>query len=658
MGNMFKCALKQGGSSGSGADLIVTCSSDFAGLTITATKGATSHSQTCPSTSPYVVTFSGLDNGTWIVSGTIRGQTYSVQATITDFSAVLNSGFDWQGWVDSSVDLDSSDYQDLDEVLADEKAVRELMLVHASVDFLAASNVDSDVEKIINNDICAKWINLSDYALDTLYAVNDIKTVMDEADKYGYGEWVIVDDTTTPPTWGPKGNVPVMTSNTAPYGEASASNELSGYNAYKAFDKVNTSANSWFINTTGNNTLPSDTHIKYKFTNPVLAKKAFIRWYDDYPSGMTATIKIQGSNDTNTWNDVSEEITFSNGEAKEVELTSSEYYLYYKLLIVSQTGININYYYGGVNTLQFYGRQLSVSVPVMTSNTAPYGTASCSSHENSTEDAWGGFNPSSNWTAVHYEEPPQWLGYEFPHKVVIKMVTFGSYSNRATKLKIQASNNGFVSDIHDLSDELAVGQQQMTVTTLNNNIAYKSYRYYVTEKGSSGGGWTSLKGEFDQFYGLDYSEKEFETGTNKKWLYDHGVELEPMNTPYYDTMQQRGEYTKGDNDITLDALLVSGSSKFVGIATQPIDLTNCSKIFAIAEVISSDGNSSNEFNIAVVTVSGEITTKTIAFVDTYSQPQPYPAKALDVSAVNQSANIGITAYRNVKGKFTELWLEP
>lgn len=29
-----------------------------------------------------------------------------------------------------------------------------------------------------------------------------------------------------------------------------------------------------------------------------------------------------------------------------------------------------------------------------------------------------------------------------------------------------------------------------------------------------------------QFYGLDYIEKEFEEGTAKKWLYDHGVELE------------------------------------------------------------------------------------------------------------------------------------
>ena len=56
---------------------------------------------------------------------------------------------------------------------------------------------------------------------------------MDTADKYFYGEWVERDG-----VWQPKGNVPIMTANNAPYGVASASSENTNSQAWKAFDKT------------------------------------------------------------------------------------------------------------------------------------------------------------------------------------------------------------------------------------------------------------------------------------------------------------------------------------------------------------------------------------------------------------------------------------
>lgn len=507
MGNMFKCALKQGGSGGSGADLIVTCSAEFAGATITASKtGSTSQTQTCPSTSPYVVTFSGLDNGTWTVSGTISGQTYSVQATITDFSAILEFGFNWQEWVDSAQYLDSSDYNDLDEVLEDKEALRELFLEHNCVDYLAdVSTASADVTKILNTDLAAKWINNSDYALDTLSANAEIKSVMDEADKYGYGEWVIVDNTTTPPTWGAKGCVPVMTSNSAPYGTASDNSHASQQEAYNAFD----GDESTYWNA---NSITSNGYMQYKFVNPVCVKKIYI---SDGSINRLKTYKIQASNDGSTFTDITDTLTYDNNN-RYVNIENDNYYLYYRLYVLTAT-TNIT-----IATLQFYGRQLTVSVPVMTSNTAPFGEVSASG-ANSGYEAYKAFdgNTSTYWV---YASSRGHIQYHFTKKVAIKkmVVKLGSGA-RFASYTLKGSNDGT-----NFTDLVSGTNSQTGVLTIEkdvpNDAEYEYLQLDITSNESAVGEIQEL-----QFYGLDYSEKEFEQGTTKKWLYDHGVQIEPMS---------------------------------------------------------------------------------------------------------------------------------
>ena len=59
----FECSI---GSGGDGSTLVVTCFSGFAGLTISCTNGVDTYTETCPSSSPYEVSFSGLSDGTWI----------------------------------------------------------------------------------------------------------------------------------------------------------------------------------------------------------------------------------------------------------------------------------------------------------------------------------------------------------------------------------------------------------------------------------------------------------------------------------------------------------------------------------------------------------------------------------------------------------------
>lgn len=78
-------------SGGDGADLIVTCDSAFAGTTITCTDGTTTYTETCPSSSPYIVTFKSIPTGTWTVSAEISGVTYSESVLIQNFDVELKS---------------------------------------------------------------------------------------------------------------------------------------------------------------------------------------------------------------------------------------------------------------------------------------------------------------------------------------------------------------------------------------------------------------------------------------------------------------------------------------------------------------------------------------------------------------------------------------
>lgn len=84
----FRCSV---GSGGNGIPLVVTCASAFAGLTITCSDGTTTLTDTCPSSSPYEITFNLPNTGTWTVSGTISGTTYTESILVNEFDVTLNN---------------------------------------------------------------------------------------------------------------------------------------------------------------------------------------------------------------------------------------------------------------------------------------------------------------------------------------------------------------------------------------------------------------------------------------------------------------------------------------------------------------------------------------------------------------------------------------
>lgn len=299
-----------------------------------------------------------IEDGT----ATIKGftETGTVTVSVSDFTKTFNidkyskyevgiGGF-YESWLES-IDESASGYSSLADVLSDEKMVRELFTRHASVDFLVSNvgNYPEELETIINNDYCAKWINLRDYALDTLYANQLIASLMDQADKYFYGEWTIVDNTTTPPTWDPKGNVPIMTSNTAPYGKAITNGtEYSGEPIWRIFNKNATSgAVNFGINI----------YIGYQFNSPICVRYFEYKTLNFARVGASGILQLIASNDLTNWTVLVDNITGTHNSNYSSKVNNSDYYLYYAITLASATG---NPYYYGFTNIQFYGRELKV----------------------------------------------------------------------------------------------------------------------------------------------------------------------------------------------------------------------------------------------------------------------------------------------------------
>ena len=621
----FDCIV---GGSGKGNTLVVTCADDLAGATITCTNGTKTYTKTCPSTSPYEVTFYGLTAGTWTVSATVSGNTYTTTVVVVDCAALLG-GFSWRTWVDTAKFLDSSDYNSLDEVLADEEAVRELCLEHNCVDYLAdIATASEDVETIINNDLFAKWANNSDYALDFLGANTVIKALMDEADKYGYGEWIITDDTTTPPTWGPKGNVPVMTSNSAPYGEVVKTEEsqTSGYELWHVFDGNQSTSGIAQI------TQSVDVRFGYHFTNPIDVRKVHLKVRSDLVSRLTQ-FKVMYSDDNSTYYDASDWVIGTGVTDYDVDITSVGYHLYWCVLIYRANSAN---YPIAFTSLQFYGRELSVSVPTMTSNTTPYGEVGGNRHESTSSlDLYGAFNQStSNYTELQSGGK---IYYKFNKPTVIKKVGIYTYSGSVyyvNNMQLVGSNDNGATWQNIGTAKTPISQPAIQYFDYaDNKEPFSIIGISVNAQSSNNPAITIL-----QFYGKDYSEKEFEEGATKKWLYDHGVELEAFENLGSGAIIRESSQIGYNKTVTGDNGIITVNA---------VDLTDYDLVRAkVGSVITADGHE--------IAVTGYTAYKVFT---TNDMPNTY---GFSIFSINESKKIIVTPNASAAlGKFTisELWLE-
>lgn len=318
-------------SGGDGADLVVTCSEDFAGATISCTDGTITFTEICPSTSPYVVTFESIPTGTWTISATVYGLTFSTIVTILDFSAALNAipegssvtpTDDVQTWLHCGGIWDKS-YTTVSQVLSDSTTLLALISDNNAVDYMVRSTTWA-------NDVCADstamtYIGANDYCAETLLANTIWATAICNST---YFESVL------------NVKVPTMTSNTTPSGVVSG-NVSTQYYAFDNNDSTQTQSN----------TENSNPYVSYEFTKAISVKKA--RVYGQ-GSGKNFSCSIQYLNSSNNWVDLQTvSITTSGTDQTFVFPNNTAKSASYRIFSSTQKTSGNNLFY---KTVQFYGR--------------------------------------------------------------------------------------------------------------------------------------------------------------------------------------------------------------------------------------------------------------------------------------------------------------
>ena len=602
---------------------ITTTDEELFGLSINVKKDGVSVDTTEFDNSGFVE-YTVLSAGTYVFECTYDGHTYSSANVVivaqTTYETSISMGLSLEAWITAGSvtghTLNPSSYADFAALEADEAAVRQLMTVHDAVDYLAtASAGDSLMQSVINSDICAKWINISDYAYNTLSANSDIADEMDTADKYGYGEWVENNG-----TWGAKGNVPIMTANNAPYGNVTPSTTYVTQYGWYAFDGNDNT--EWVAN---GDSSPSMT---YEFVNPIQPKKFKLRTRK-VSGGQTYmdSVILYGSNDGSAFEPLTDSLDASSATAgtyeKEFNVSHEGYYKYLKLGITG--GTNPSLY-----SLQFYGRELTPLVPTMTGNTTPKGE--CISSGDSMQGSGNDFpryyafdnNSATFWLSDATSVPDTYIGYKFTQKNRVCGIGFvedTAYNyDRMSTFIVEGSDTGDANDWHDISGTLTVATgsaNKLNVYTFNGDV-YKYVRAYaVTGSASYRNSIVSM-----QFYGSDYSEKEFAPGSTMKYIYDHGVAPNGAITGG----------TKNPDCLTLSA---------VGTATVTID----------------KGTRTYMSGKAGLHASGTNRLKCGSGYSVFTASNMPDSNGFDISSISGSVAVGIEQTASGTFDCTEIWIE-
>lgn len=504
----------------------------------------------------------------------------------TVIAVEIQLGNQLQNWIDAGRVTQS--FSTLDEVFASEITVRQLMTIHASVDVLKEWMISEPeiVDTFVANATAMKWMGLRDYAYDTLTAGID-----------GLEEKILASENWE---YALKDHVPVMTSNTAPYGEAIAISQLNTtYPSYKAFNGGDSSDDVWHSSALHS---PDWFWVGYRFINPIRVNRLKFRTAGGRP---ISKIEVQGSFDGENWDSIYSDTnvygstTANDNREYSLNINNDMHYTRYRLrgyVDHLQSGV----YAMAIGGLQFYGRSLNVSVPKMTSNTAPYGEVYASGRYSADYDSWMAFNNIASPNGWLPSAFGQYVSYKFVSPIKVKkakvMITDLDSNTRVIKdnVKVQASNDGVtwidVSNVFTTS-----GCKIYEYIPVDTNGKYYTYYNLIVLSSSSGHEPTHGYGWKVQFYGVDYSEREFAEGSTMKYIYDNGIEFEEL-IGY--TNNSSSSYEKRDNSLFLKKDAVSGTiSEFY--TKNDIDLIHTS---LMRVVIGDECKTSNANALGVISV--------------------------------------------------------
>ena len=357
---------RMGTGNGNGGDLkpyIVqfTCDSGYIGQTLTMTYKGTPHAgETVDNVSGTVasdgtLTLYPMHSGNWecscysSVTGTTMKKTIELSywgTTNVEFNDIPDGATvtpidDVQTWLHCANIWDKS-YKIVSEVIADKTILNALVQNENANDYLVRSTAFANTlcENNVNNEAmyylglyseCANKLLADDTWLE---AICNADVLLSDGATHLFEKVLNV-------------KVPIMTSNTAPSGEAKAINYYdAGLDAFRAFDN-----NSNYFWAAGGETKSG--WIQYKFVNPVNVKKVKLK-NSQYTGSQVNTFKIECSDDGEYWKKSTNTITSTNKAVSGTSLynINLEKALYWRLTVLTTVSANIN-----VDELQFYGRE-------------------------------------------------------------------------------------------------------------------------------------------------------------------------------------------------------------------------------------------------------------------------------------------------------------
>lgn len=607
---------------------VTTDDDELIGDTVKVTKDGTALEQTFDASKS--LTFHLPELGTWTVTSTNPDHSGSSEVTCEmygRYAVTLAGGFNWKKWVTAG-GLSVDGYASLTDVLADEKVVRQLMTKHASADILADATIKNLAglrAKITASKTAMKWIGLRDYICDKLLA--DAGT---QADLLASDHWRYI----------LKDGVPYMTSSTSPYGEVeTTASAMAPYYAYKAFSvPTNQESDSWA-------TPVSEHRIGYRFTNPICVKRVAVtsRVQGGTANRCIKDFTVVASNDGNTWDELGR-FTGKNYEGAEAhtdyfDLKNDKYYMHYALKVLSSH----DSVYVGIGKLHFYGRSLNVSVPAMTSDTAPWGKVIYSSQwdsgSNAARQAFSGAD-SSWYPSPSDSSGKAYIGYVYPTPTRVRQVTFICHNgDQSETCVVERSDDG--ERWEKVSDEIQI--------TVDNEIKIQTVdappAKYWRIRNVRGNIYVANQGGFNlrkvQIYGVDYSERD-----DRTYIYDHGMELTPLNVKIADGTIPLNPPEKKETYIQLTA--PSGKSCGVGVA---IDVTNLKRLRAVTD--QGTFNVGAEFGRFFATTEGN----TQAYIAYASASAPPYNHSLDLTSITGVKTLVHLVWSGLSTGLSEMWLE-
>ena len=217
--------------------------------------------------------------------------------------------------------------------------------------------------------------------------------------------------------------VPVMTSDTTPSGKAEASTVYSGsYEAWRAFDGDDQSASGWTHWISEYSPDFSDPQwLSYTFVAPKYITRYYILpQYNSLKDRSPKNWQLQGW-DGSSWvtldtrNNIRIDIEW-NANGLYFQVANPGAYYKYRLYVTAVNGSDV------VSIRKLKLLAPLDSIPVMTSNTLPLGTASASTVYSSSYQAWKAFDGDdesaagwTHWISAYNQDfsDPQWLSYDF-----------------------------------------------------------------------------------------------------------------------------------------------------------------------------------------------------------------------------------------------------